>query len=337
MPLMSDSGQPAGGRTTDPTHSITYSIVVPVYNTSTTLIELAERFQKLFDEVVHDTYEIVFVDDSSPRPESWSTLIELAAQSDRVRAIQLMRNFGKAGAVLCGFQEARGRYVVTIDDDLQQYPEDLPALLEQKHHDVVIGAYGARQDSLMGRMASRIKSWFDCKLLGKPGHIQISPYKLFKAEIVKAMLEIRTPYPFIPALMYYLTKDVVNVQVTHHRRAQGRSGFTLAKKVRQFLALLINNSAFLLQAVAALGILMAAPSLLLGVVITFRKLIYGINVSGWASLMVVLLVTGGMVLFSLGVIGEYLLRIINGVEQRPPFVVRTWAASERRKQAERDQ
>ena len=141
------------------------------------------------------------------------------------------------------------------------------------------------------------------------------------------MLDIRTPYPFIPALMYYLTKDVVNVEVSHHPREHGRSGFTFSRKVRQFLALLINNSSFLLQAVAALGILMAVPSLLLGGVIVVRKLFYDINVSGWASLMVVLLVTGGMMLFSLGVIGEYLIRIINGVEQRPPFVVRTRVGS----------
>ena len=320
---MNDFGERAETESGGPT----YSVVVPVYNTSETLVALASRFDQVFREVVRDSYELILVDDCSPKEESWQTITTLAEQSPAVRGVRLMRNFGKAGAVLCGFSEARGQYVVTIDDDLQQAPEDLPALLAEKQHDVVMGAFRSRQDALFARFSSRIKGWFDQRILGKPKHIRVSPYKLFKAEVVKAMLDIRTPYPFIPALMYYLTKDVVNVEVSHHPREHGRSGFTFSRKVRQFLALLINNSSFLLQAVAALGILMAVPSLLLGGVIVVRKLFYDINVSGWASLMVVLLVTGGMMLFSLGVIGEYLIRIINGVEQRPPFVVRTRVGS----------
>ncbi|MFH0945095.1 MAG: glycosyltransferase family 2 protein [Planctomycetota bacterium] len=322
---MNDFGKRAEASSGGPT----YSVVVPVYNTSETLVELAARFDRLFREVVLDSYEIIFVDDCSPREESWQTITSLAEQASEVRGFQLMRNFGKAGAVLCGFQQARGRYVVTIDDDLQQAPEDLPALLQEKHHDVVMGAFRSRRDSLFARFSSRIKGWFDQRILGKPKHVRVSPYKLFKVEIVKAMLEIRTPYPFIPALMYYLTKDVVNVEVSHHPREYGRSGFTFSRKVRQFLALLINNSSFLLQAVAALGILMAVSSMLLGGVIVIRKLFYDINAPGWASTMVVQLVIGGMVLFSLGVIGEYLIRIINGVEQRPPFVVRSRVESAR--------
>lgn len=302
--------------------SVAYSVVIPVYNSFETIRELIDRLEAVFRDPIDASYEIVFIDDASPRPETWQTLEELSRSRPEVRAIRLMRNFGKPGAVMCGFQEARGRHVITLDDDLQQLPEDIPLLLEQRQHDVVMGRFKERHDTLFARTTSRIKGWFDALLLGKPRSIQVTPFKLFKSEIVKAMAEIRTPYPFIPALMFYLTRDVVNVEVSHEPRRIGKSGFTLKKKVRQFLNLLINNSSLLLQAVASVGILISVGAMVLGGVTVIRKLMFGISVSGWTSLMVALLVIGGLILFSLGVIGEYLIRIINGVERRPPFVVR---------------
>lgn len=305
-----------------------YSVVVPVYNSTKSVVELVDRLDAVFRQRVHETYEIILVDDGSPDPETWPTLERLAATHAPVRALQLTRNFGKAGAVLCGFSEARGRYVVTLDDDLQQLPEDLPLLIAERAHDVVIGNPATRQGSLGTRLGSRVKSWFDHRLLGKPNEVRIGPYKLFKAEIVKSMIEVRTPYPFIPALIYYVTRDVVNVPVQHAGRSRGRSGFTLAKRIRQFMALLINNSSFLLQIVAILGVLMSLVSMGLGGFVIAKKLLHGVNVAGWTSLAVIVLMSSGLILFSLGVIGEYLIRIINGIEAHRPYVVRKRAGGD---------
>jgi len=305
-----------------PDNDCAYSVVVPVYNSSTSLVELAGRLDRVFREVVRESYEVVMVDDGSSNPDTWRTMEALAAGNQAVRCIQLSRNFGKAGAVLCGFSEARGRYVITMDDDLQHRPEDIPLLLSMKEHDVVIGSFADKRHGPVVRATSRIKGWFDRIIMGRPRGLKNSPYKLFKSEVIKAMLGIRTPYPFIPALMFYVTKDVVCVDVVHDARGHGKTGYTFTRRFRQFLRLLINNSALLLQSVAAIGFGMALVSVVYSIYLVYKRLHYSITVPGWTSLMVVVLITSGLVLFSLGVVGEYLIRIINGIEGRPPYVVR---------------
>jgi dolichol-phosphate mannosyltransferase/undecaprenyl-phosphate 4-deoxy-4-formamido-L-arabinose transferase len=305
-----------------------YSVVVPVYNSTDSLIELVDRIEAVFAEQVPDAYEIVMVDDGSPNAGSWACISELAKTHKSVRGIQLMRNFGKPSAILCGMSEARGDYIITMDDDLQHRPEDIPVLLAAREHDVVMGAFRNRQHSSSVRSSSRIKGWFDYKLIGKPRHIANSPFRMLKAEVVKAFSGIRTPYPFIPALIFHVTNDVVNVEIDHDARKFGQTGYSWRKRFGQFLRLLINNSSFLLQLVAGVGSVMALISIVYAAYLVVHTLVLRTSVAGWASLMVVTLFIGGLVLLSLGVIGEYLIRIINGTEQRPAYVMRGQVGNE---------
>lgn len=305
-----------------PTDKVTYSIVVPVYNSTQSLIELVERVDRVFKCSVKETYEIILIDDASPNQETWFVMKNLAQHYPEVQIIQLMRNFGKHGAVLCGFRQARGDYIFTLDDDLQHCPEDMPKFIDQKDHDVVIGAFVHKEHPLFKQITSRIKGWFDHKLVGKPAHIKNGPYKLYNAAVVEAMLQIKTPYPFISALMFYATQDIVMVEIEHSKRKFGKSGFTLKKMFRSFSNLLINNSSFLLQIVAVIGISISGISFLTGLFFVGKNIIIGIGVPGWTSLIVVTLVTNGLILFSVGVIGEYLIRIISSIENRPAYIVR---------------
>lgn len=301
---------------------IKFSVVIPVYKSSRSLPELVERINKVFSEVVRESYEIVMVDDGSPLPETWKTLESLAEKNDFLKAIQLTRNFGRAGALLCGLENAQGEFIITMDDDLQHRPEDIPLLLEKKEHDVVFGNFKWRKHSLFVRITSEIKGLFDKLIIGRPRGIKVSSFNMIKADIVRSMLGIKTPYPFIPALMFYVTKDAVSVYVTHERRIYGASGFTLWKRINQFLRLLINNSSLLLKSVAAIGLAMATFSTMYSIYLIINKFYQRVHVSGWTSLMVAILITSGLILFSLGVVGEYLIRIINGIEERPPFIIR---------------
>jgi glycosyltransferase involved in cell wall biosynthesis len=302
--------------------AISYSVVVPVYNSTQSLQELAGRIQAVFRDQVKDSYEIIFVDDASPNKETWKVLELLSKQQANIRAIQLMRNFGKQGAMLCGFREVKGKYIITMDDDLQHLPEDIPALIRLKDHDIVIGKFSAKKHSIPKKIYSSLNSWFEEKLIAKPKHITNTPFKLIKAEVIEVIKDIRTSHPYVPALLFFATRDVVMTDVSHGVRTYDSSGFTFGKMYRTFSNMLFNNSSFLLQLIAVMGVSISLLSFIFGSYFLVKKLAVGIAVPGWASLMVVLLFIGGLILFSVGVVGEYLIRIINGIEKKPAYLVR---------------
>lgn len=301
------------------------SIVIPVYN-SRVLEDLVARIDRVFAGRSED-HEIIFVDDFSPDPAVWETLARLAAANPVVRALQLTRNFGQHAATLCGLREARGEFVITMDDDLEHSPEEIPRLLAMRDRDVVIGQFRAKQHSLATRASSRVKGIFDWLLLGKPRHIQLSSYRMLSRVVVEGMLTIRTAHPFIPALMLHVTRHLVGVEMEHGRRDRGRSSYTLAKRLRLFTDLIIHNSSVVLRLVGQLGLALSFFSLLIAAFIVYRKLVHGIAVVGWASLLTTQLLIGGLLLFSVGVVGEYLVRIIESSEAKPTYFVRRRAGA----------
>lgn len=297
------------------------SIVVPVYN-STVLDELTGRIEAVFRDRPGDAYEIILVDDFSPRPGVWPALERLAREREAVRAVQLTRNFGQQAATLCGLAEARGDVVITLDDDLQHSPEDIPRFLDLAGWDIVIGQFARREHGLFRRLSSRVKGFFDRVLIGKPGDIRLTSFRMLSRTVVDGVLSIRTPHPFLPALMFHVSKNVTGVEVAHNPRREGRSGYTVRKLVRVFSNLLISNSSLVLRLVGYVGLLFSGISFFMAGLVIYKKLVHGISVQGWASLMAVLLLIGGLLLFALGVVGEYLIRIIEASEARPTYFVR---------------
>jgi glycosyltransferase involved in cell wall biosynthesis len=297
------------------------SVVVPVYNSSV-LEELATRIHAVFAALPETEYEIIFVDDASPDPRVWPILEDLARYSGQVRAIQLTRNFGQQPATLCGLAEARGEFVITMDDDLQHAPEDIPKFLDLTGWDIVIGQFDRKRHSLFRRLTSRAKGYFDQLILGKPKGIQMSAFRMLSRTVVDGVLSIRTPHPFLPALMFHVSQNVIGVRVGHSSRREGRSGYTIWKLMRVFSHLLINNSSLVLRLVGNLGILFAGVSFLMAALVIYQKLAYSVSVRGWTSLLATQLLIGGLLLFSVGIVGEYLIRIIESSERKPTYFIR---------------
>lgn len=296
------------------------SVVVPTYN-SRRLEELANRIAAVFRDL-GVPHELVLVDDDSPDATTWRTAERLARERSEVRAVRLTRNFGQQAATLCGLREARGAFVITMDDDLQHLPEDIPRFLELRDRDIVIGQFTVKQHNLLRRAGSRVKSYFDRLIVGNPKSIQLSPFRLLSRTVVDGILAIHTPNPFIPALMFHVSKRASGVSVRHGARSDGRSGYTLRKLLKVFSDLLINNSSLVLRLVGQVGILLSFVSFLLTAVVVYQKLAQGVAVQGWASLMAAILLIGGLLLFGLGVVGEYLIRIIEASESKPTYFVR---------------
>lgn len=298
-----------------------YSIVVPCYNSDQSVRELVLALRRVFQHDISNSFEILLIDDGSPSPDTWRTLEDLGRMFDEVRSIKLSRNFGKPGALMCGYSLAAGRWIIAMDDDLQHDPRDIPALLKHKEHALVMAQFPHRKHVFWQRYAGAVKSWLDYKLIGKPRNVTLSPFHVIRRETLDQILRLKSPTPHVGALMMYVTRDVVMVPARHHARKYGRTTYTIRQRWGQLSNLLINNSSLLLTLVARLGVLIALFSILFGVSLIYTRFVVGRIVPGWTSLMVAILLLGGLMLFSLGVIGEYLLRIINGLECRPPFIV----------------
>ena len=302
-----------------------YSIVIPCYGTDKSIIELAKRIDLVFTDHIKENYEVIFIDDLSPNINTWKTLKDVKKMfPHNTSIIQLTRNFGKVGAVLCGFSKVKGDFVITLDDDLQHSPEDILKLIPHKdQNDVVIGHFKNKNHNFFKRSSSRIKRIFDYYLIGKPKNIHSTPFKLFQRKIVDEMIKIKTPYPYIPALMFYVTKNIEMVEVSHNNRKYDKSNFNFFKRLKLFSNLLINNSSFLLRFVAFFGFIISFFSFSYGTLIFIKQLFFdGSKIVGWTSIMVVTLILGGLILLSIGITGEYLIRIIKGVESRPPYIIR---------------
>lgn len=304
------------------THEPRYSVIVPVYNTTATLPELARRVEAVFAGIPGGSCELIFVDDGSPHPETWPTLERLARERPGVSAIRLTRNFGQSAALLCGLAAARGEAILLMDDDLQHPPEEIPSLIAAGDHDVVIARFRRRRHGPLQRLTSAVKNLCDRLLLQKPAHLRHSSFLLMQRPIAEGILSVRTSYPLLSPLIYHITRDVVNVEVDHEPRRDGRSGYTFSRRLRLFSNLIVNNSALVLTSLGWVGIGVACAAIGLALFYLGRKLLFGIGMTGWTSLMVVLLGLGGLVLFGVGVIGTYLLRIIHTSETRPSYVVR---------------
>lgn len=298
--------------------SVVYSIVIPVYGAGEALPELLAGID---EALAGFTHEVILVDDATPGAPGWPLLKRLASERDNVTSVRLMRNTGKTGALLCGFSIASGAYIITMDDDGQHSPADIHRLIGEQHHAIVVADLQQKQEGWWRRQMGALKSWLDIQLAGKPSHLRFSPFLMVHRPVIDAVLQVRTAHPYLPALLFGATRDAVNVAIPQHRRAYGSGNFTLRKMLRLMSNLIINNSPVLLRMVSVTGVLAFMMSLLLAGYFLYKKWWIGIAVAGWTSLMVVTLMMGGLILLSIGVIGEYLIRIIRNQETRGAFLI----------------
>jgi glycosyltransferase involved in cell wall biosynthesis len=295
------------------------SVVVPVFN-STVLHDLADGIAASLD-TAGERYEIVFVDDGSTDARVWPALERLASRPN-VRAIQLTRNFGQQSATMCGLREARGTVVVTMDDDLQHNPADLPRLLAHPEADIVVAQlYGKRHNALR-RLASSIKGLFDRWLIGTPKGIRLCSYRVLSRAVVDGMLTVRAANPFLPALMFHVSRTVVGVPIEHRPRREGKSGYSSRKLLGVFGTLFTSSPSAALRLIGSIGAVCALVSFTLAAVIVYRRLAHLVAVPGWASLIAAQMLIGGLLLLAVGAIGEYLIRMIETSEGRPTYFVR---------------
>lgn len=304
------------------------SVVVPLYNSARTLEELVARLVAALN-ATRFRFEIVLVDDGST-DDTWRVVEALrASHAGLLTGVQLMRNFGQHNALMCGFRHALGRFVVTIDDDLQNPPEEIPKLLEAaeaRQLDVVYGKYRSKQHATGRNLGSRIVNAFFQIVFRTP--VTVSSFRVIRREVIDAILSYTLNFTFIDGLLAWNTTRIGEVEVEHVPRRTGRSGYTLAKLVALALNLFTNFSVLPLQIASGIGLVAAVLGLTIGAYYLVQYMLSNIAVPGYASTIVAVLVLGGLQLLSLGMIGEYVGRLHLNVNRKPQYTVRKLAGRE---------
>ncbi len=298
------------------------SIVVPVYNSAGTLPALVERVAGALETVVPE-YEIVLVNDGS-RDRSWRVIAELAAARAEVRGLDLMRNYGQHNALLAGIRAARHPLVVTLDDDLQNPPEEIPKLLQKldEGHDVVYGTPAVRQHGLLRALATRVTKWALRGAIGDAAAANVSAYRAFRTQLREAFAEYEGPYVSIDVLLSWGTSNFTAIPVAHDARAEGRSSYGLAQLATHTFNVLTGFSTRPLRIASLVGLVFTLFGAMILVLVVVRYFVEGRVVPGFAFLASIIAIFSGVQLLTLGVMGEYLARMHVRIMDRPPYAVR---------------
>lgn len=298
------------------------SVVVPVYRSERTLDEFCSRVTTALEGC---SFEVILVDDASP-DGSWGKLCEIHRADCRFKAVQLARNFGQHCALMCGFALATGEYVVTMDDDLQHPPEEIPKLIaamdENPDVDLVIGAYAEKKHSFFRNLGTLMSRRLGLYIFKLDPNLRFSSFRIVRALTVKSILDIQMERPRVGQLLIQMSNKVINVTVNHDPRKYGKSGYTYSRLMKDLISNVMNNSALPLQWISYLGFFSAGMSFILAGYYLYRYFFIGVSVAGWTTLVLLFLFYSGVLLLAVGFIGEYLIRIIKENKRMPQYVIR---------------
>jgi len=302
--------------------SFTYSVVVPVYNAESNLVELLSRLAKILP-TVNSIYEVILVNDGS-RDRSWEVICQLVQRYRWVRGINLMRRFGQHNALLCGIQAARFDVIVTLDDDLQNPPEEIPKLLDKlaEGYDLVYGKTEEKIQSTWRNVTSKV---FKTALGVVPGAEMVShstSFRAFKSVVRRGFEQFSDPKLSIDVLLSWCVARVTHVPVEHHGRRVGKSGYTLGELMMLAFTVLIGYSTLPLRIASGIGLLTSLAGFSIFLYVVIRRLLQTEYVPGFAFLASEIALFAGLQLFAIGVIGEYLARLHFRTMGKPAYVIR---------------
>jgi undecaprenyl-phosphate 4-deoxy-4-formamido-L-arabinose transferase len=299
------------------------SVVVPVYGSERALPELVERLRTTLSELTQ-TYELVLVNDCSA-DGSWETISALAKQHSWIRPINLMRNYGQHNALLCGIRAAQSGVIVTMDDDLQHPPEEIPKLLKllAGGYDVVYGTPEQEQHGLGRDIASVITKIALQNAMGAGIARSVSAFRIFRSEVAKAFAHYEGSFVSIDVLLTWGTNRFAAIPVRHDPRRLGTSGYTVRKLITHAINMMTGFSTVPLQISSLVGFAFTLFGFLVLFYVLIRYFGHGDPVPGFPFLASIVALFSGAQLFALGIIGEYLARMHFRTMQKPPYVVRS--------------
>ncbi len=297
------------------------SVIIPVYRSEEVLAETVDEIAEALRPWCE--YEIILVNDASP-DGSGVVVDRLAAESSHVRPIHLMKNFGQHNAIMAGLHAMRGRCAVLMDDDGQHDPSCIRSLVARLGDDVdvVYASLDEKTDLGFKTLGSRLNDWMAKHLLGKPKDLYLASFKALSRSLVHEVLQYSGPAPYIDGLILTSTNRIATVPVKHRGTAKQESSYTLRKLVLHWLNMFTNFSITPLRLVFLAAAIMGAVSVLGLIYSVIYRLTASEPMPGWATLVVLTLLFGAVQLAGLGLIGEYVGRVLLHLNSRPQFIVR---------------
>ena len=303
-------------------------MVIPAFKSSETLADLVARVRTVLEPIT-PAFEILLVNDGS-NDATWATIVDLAAADSAVRGFDLMRNYGQHNALLCGIRSCKNPITVTLDDDLQHPPEEIPKLLAklEEGFDVAYGTPAIEHHGLLRTLASRFTKLALGTSMGVETAQKVSAFRAFRTELRDAFSAYRGPFVSIDVLLTWASKRFTSVAVEHRPRSGGVSNYTVGRLMAHALNMMTGFSTLPLQLASWIGFGFTVLGMLVFGFVLGRYLMEGGSVPGFPFLASIIVIFSGAQLFALGIIGEYLARMHFRLMDRPAYVVRSVAGSE---------
>ncbi len=298
------------------------SVVVPVYGCERCLVELAERIIQTIQSIPAD-YEIIMVNDASP-DHAWETMLKLHQKDKKIKGINLSRNFGQHHAITAGLDFTSGDWVVVMDCDLQDRPEEIASLYEraQDGYDVVFAQRMQRQDKNVKKLTSKAFYKVYDYFTGKKTDATIANFSISRKKVVESFRKLREQNRYFPFFIQWMGYQQTKIEVQHDARKEGKSSYQLKKLFALATDAIVSQSNKPLRLSIGVGFLMAFASFIYALYLFSRYFFLDEPVQGWTSVMVSIFFIGGLLFFQLGIIGLYLGKIFNEAKNRPIYLIK---------------
>lgn len=297
------------------------SVVCPVYGCNTCLLELYSRLTAVLTRITTE-FEILLVDDASP-DGAWATIIELAKQDTRVKGISFSRNFGQHYAISAGLDHCRGEWIVVLDCDLQDQPEEILRLYNKANEgfDIVLGKRSNRQDSFLKKLLSKFFYKALSFLTDSKHDYQIANFGIYNKKVINAIRIMNDSIRYFPTMIHWVGFKSVAIEVIHSERQHEKTGYSFKKLMNLAIDIVLSFSDKPLRLAVKLGLFISLTSVLFAAYNLFRY-IYGlVIVPGWTSIIVSIWFLSGIIIFVLGIIGLYVGKTFEKVKQRPIYII----------------
>lgn len=300
------------------------SFVIPCYRSELTIRTVIDKIISTVEQDGRYDYEIICVNDCSP-DNTISVLNDIADENEKVIVINLMKNFGQHSAIMAGFNYVSGDIIIPLDDDGQTPPEEMFKLIDKLNegYDLVSAKYIQKKGSLFRRLSSKLAMITTEKLIGKPKGIAMNSYYATTRAVVDETIKYKNAYPHVQGLELRITRNIADVDINHHERTTGRSGYSLIKLMSVWLNAFTAFSEKPLRLAIFTGFLSAFLGFLFGVIVVIKRLLNPDMVIGYSSILAVILFMSGIILLMLGLLGEYIGKIYICINSAPQYVVRS--------------
>ncbi len=298
------------------------SIVIPVYNSEAIIPDLISRIRAVMPDIA-SSYEIILVNDGS-HDRSWDVIAKIAKDHNMVHAINLMRNYGQHNALLCGIRAAHNEIIITMDDDLQHPPEEIPKLVAklEEGYDVVYGTPLKEQHGLWRDLASQVTKLAMQSSMGIENARRVGAFRIFRTQVREAFACYQSPFISIDVLLTWGTTRFASIQVNHDHRCLGKSNYSFRKLIVHAINMITGFSTLPLQMATMIGLGFSLFGFIILIYVLYGYLTNGSPVPGFQFLASIIAIFSGAQLFSLGIFGEYLARVHLRTLEKPPYVVR---------------